>query len=140
VGKCGGSINCRLYEESFSLQSNDNFIVPSLDAMIVIRGLELSLFGTYGSYFFGQAGIKDPFKITAITSSIQIASVICTVLAADLVGRRRIACCATTLCWVSDVAIGIIGVVPQHQASIPIFLVFACLWSMLSCCHKLQYF
>ncbi|KUL83248.1 hypothetical protein ZTR_10464 [Talaromyces verruculosus] len=104
--------------------------IVSLWTNLTQQFIGLSLFGTYGSYFFGQAGISDPFKITAITSSLQIASVICTVLAADFVGRRRIACCATTLCWVSDVAIGIVGVVPRRQASIPVFLVFACLWNL----------
>ncbi|KAF3389914.1 putative glucose transporter HXT5 [Talaromyces pinophilus] len=88
----------------------------------------LTLFGTYGTYFFQQAGLKDAFKITAITSSLQIASVIFTVLTADYIGRRRIACFATTVCWFADVVIGIIGVAPRHGASTTVFLVFACIW------------
>ncbi|KAJ5984667.1 general substrate transporter [Penicillium waksmanii] len=34
----------------------------------------LSLFGTFGTYFFQQAGLEDPFKIEVITNSIQIAT------------------------------------------------------------------
>ena len=89
----------------------------------------LTLFGTFGTYFFQQAGLNDPFKIKVITSSIQIATVIVVVLLADRVGRRWIACYGTSLSCLSCVAIGIIGVVPQVKASTYIFVLFACLWS-----------
>ncbi|KAH8422418.1 putative MFS alpha-glucoside transporter [Aspergillus melleus] len=35
----------------------------------------LTLFGTFGTYFFQQTGLEDPFKIKVITSSIQIGTV-----------------------------------------------------------------
>lgn len=89
----------------------------------------LSLFGTFGTYFFQQAGLADPFKIKVITNSIQIATVIVIVMVADRLGRRLLACSGTTLCWVSCVAIGIIGVCPQVKASTYVFILFACLWS-----------
>ncbi|CAG7915558.1 unnamed protein product [Penicillium olsonii] len=65
----------------------------------------LSLFGTFGTYFFQQAGLADPFKIKVITTSIQIATVLFIITIADRVGRRLLACSGTTLCWVSCVAI-----------------------------------
>ncbi|KAJ5528408.1 hypothetical protein N7513_012567 [Penicillium frequentans] len=89
----------------------------------------LSLFGTFGTYFFQQAGLADPFKIKVITTSIQIGTVIVVVITADRLGRRILACSGTTLCWVSCVAIGIIGVCPQVNASTYIFILFACLWN-----------
>lgn len=89
----------------------------------------LSLFGTFGTYFFQQAGLADPFKIKVITNSIQIATVIVIILVADRVGRRLLACSGTTLCWVSCVAIGIVGVCPRVNASTYVFILFACLWS-----------
>lgn len=89
----------------------------------------LSLFGTFGTYFFQQAGLADPFKIKVITTSIQIGTVIVVVIAADRLGRRSLACSGTTLCWISCVAIGIIGVCPQVEASTYVFILFACLWS-----------
>ncbi|GLI81963.1 hypothetical protein PoHVEF18_010361 [Penicillium ochrochloron] len=46
----------------------------------------LSLFGTFGTYFFQQAGLADPFKIKVITNSIQIATVIVIILVADHTG------------------------------------------------------
>ncbi|KAH6711365.1 putative transporter [Leptodontidium sp. 2 PMI_412] len=90
----------------------------------------LSLFGTFGTYFFQQAGLKNPFRIKVITSSIQIATVIVVVFSADKIGRRYIACCATTLSWLACVAIGILGVVPSTNASTYIFILFACLWNV----------
>ncbi len=89
----------------------------------------LTLFGTYGTYFFQQAGIDDPFKIKCITSSINIATSIIIVLVADRLGRRWIACSATTLSWVACVAIGILGVSPQVHATQIIFVLFVCFWS-----------
>ncbi|KAJ5875474.1 uncharacterized protein N7473_012821 [Penicillium subrubescens] len=89
----------------------------------------LSLFGTFGTYFFQQAGLADPFKIKVITNSIQIATVIVIILVADRVGRRLLACSGTTLCWVSCVAIGIVGVCPRVNASTYVFILFACLWN-----------
>lgn len=89
----------------------------------------LSLFGTFGTYFFQQAGLADPFKIKVITNSIQIATVIVIIAFVDRLGRRLLACSGTTLCWVSCVAIGIIGVCPRVKASTYIFIFFACLWS-----------
>lgn len=89
----------------------------------------LTLFGTFGTYFFQQAGLKDPFTVKVITSSIQIGTVIVVVLVADRLGRRWLACCGTTLSWAACIAIGIIGVVPQVKASVEIFIIFACMWS-----------
>lgn len=75
----------------------------------------LTLFGTFGTYFFQQDGMSDPFKIKVITSSIQIGTVLVLVTVVDWMGRRLLACGGTTLSWLSCVAIGIVGVVPQAE-------------------------
>ncbi|PMD28821.1 hexose transporter [Hyaloscypha variabilis F] len=90
----------------------------------------LTLFGTFGTYFFEQAGLKNPFTITVITSSIQIVTVIVVVLINDRMGRRWLACSGTTLSWLSCIAIGVVGVVPQVKASTYIFVLFACFWNV----------
>ncbi|CAK7218381.1 hypothetical protein SBRCBS47491_003490 [Sporothrix bragantina] len=90
----------------------------------------LTLFGTFGTYFFQQAGVADPFKIKCITEAVQIATIIVVVLIADYTGRRLMACSATTLMWVSCVAIGILGVVPQVKATDYLLVLFACLWNV----------
>ncbi|KAL3480570.1 general substrate transporter [Aspergillus californicus] len=90
----------------------------------------LTLFGTFGTYFFQQAGIDDPFRVKVITSSIQIATVLVLITIVDLTGRRILACSGTTLSWLSCIAIGIIGVVPQVKASTYIFILFACFWNV----------
>jgi hypothetical protein len=89
----------------------------------------LTLFGSFGTYFFQQAGIDDPFRVKVITSSIQIGTVLVLVAVVDFVGRRYLACGGTTLSWLSCVAIGIIGVAPRVKASTYIFVMFACFWS-----------
>lgn len=89
----------------------------------------LTLFTTYGTYFFQQVHLADPFMIKVITSSINIATIIVVVLAADSVGRRWIACTATSTMWLSCVAIGILGVAGQVKATNYLVVLFACLWS-----------
>ncbi|KAH7355901.1 general substrate transporter [Pyrenochaeta sp. MPI-SDFR-AT-0127] len=90
----------------------------------------LTLFGTFGTYFFQQAGLKDPFKIKCITSSLNIATVLFTVLIADRLGRRWIACTGTTLCWTACVCIGILGVAKKVRATDYLFVFFACCWNI----------
>ncbi|KAH1452819.1 hypothetical protein KXX13_002527 [Aspergillus fumigatus] len=90
----------------------------------------LTLFGSFGTYFFQQAGIDDPFRVKVITSSIQIGTVLVLVAVVDFVGRRYLACGGTTLSWLSCVAIGIIGVTPRVKASTYIFVMFACFWNV----------
>ncbi|KAH8589825.1 putative transporter [Bisporella sp. PMI_857] len=104
--------------------------VISLWTNLTQQFIGLTLFGTFGTYFFQQAGLKDPFTIKVITSSIQIGTVIVVVLLADRIGRRWLACTGTTISWASCVAIGIVGVVPQVNASTYIFILFACFWNV----------
>ncbi|KAK3216574.1 hypothetical protein GRF29_1g242230 [Pseudopithomyces chartarum] len=90
----------------------------------------LTLFGTFGTYFFQQAGLSDPFKIKCITSSLNIVTVLIVVLVADRLGRRWIACTGTTLCWVACVVIGILGVTKKVRATDYLFVLFACCWNI----------
>lgn len=92
--------------------------------------LGLALFGTFGTYFFQQAGLADPFKIKAITTSLQIVTVIAAVFLVDKLGRRLMACGATTLMWISCLIVGIIGVAPETKATTYVFVLFACLWNV----------
>lgn len=94
--------------------------------------LGLALFGTYGTYFFQQAGLQDPFQIKAITSSIQIITVVASVVCVDKFGRRLMACTMTTLMWIGCLVVGILGFVPQTSSTVPVFILFACFWSMSS--------
>ncbi|KAL4979006.1 hypothetical protein BDW66DRAFT_157869 [Aspergillus desertorum] len=79
-----------------------------------------------------QAGIDDPFRVKAITSSIQIGTVLVLVTIVDFTGRRLLACSGTTLSWLSCIAIGVIGVAPEVKASTYIFVMFACLWIVMN--------
>ncbi|KAF6802055.1 MFS alpha-glucoside [Colletotrichum sojae] len=90
----------------------------------------LALFGTFGTYFFQQAGLADPFAIKAITTSLQIVTVLAAVLLVDKLGRRLMACLATTLMWVTCLVVGILGVAPRVNATTYIFVVFASLWNV----------
>lgn len=103
--------------------------VISLWTNMAQQFIGLTLFSTFGSYFFEQAGIDDPFLITVITSSINIATLILVISSADRLGRRWMACWGTTLSWTACVAIGIIGVVPSAKATTYLFVLFTCFWS-----------
>jgi MFS family permease len=89
----------------------------------------LTLFTTFGTYFFQQAGLPDPFMIKCITSSINIATIVVVVGLADHVGRRWIACAATSVMWLCCVVIGILGVATRSRATNYVLVLFACLWS-----------
>ncbi|KAI5197087.1 hypothetical protein AUEXF2481DRAFT_43028 [Aureobasidium subglaciale EXF-2481] len=90
----------------------------------------LTLFATFGTYFFQQAGLKDPFTIKCITSGINIGTLIAVVLLSDKLGRRRISCYGTTLAWTCCVVIGILGLVKKSAASSNLFVLFVCLWNV----------
>lgn len=89
----------------------------------------LGIFFGYATYFFQQAGLDDPFKITCITSGINIAFSIVVIFLADVTGRRNLACTGTTVCWVCTVVVGIIGVCPKVKATNYVFVLFTCIWS-----------
>lgn len=92
----------------------------------------LGLFLSYGSYFFQQAGIEDPFKVTCITSGVGMAVSVLTIYLADVTGRRWMACYGTTLCWLCNVAVGILGVTPHIPASDILLVFFSVLYSKCS--------
>mgnify|MGYP002350316735 CR=1 FL=1 len=89
----------------------------------------LGIFFGYATYFFQQAGLKDPFKITCITSGINIFFSIVVIAVSDVIGRRWLATTGTTICWVCCVVVGILGVAPQAKATNYVFVLFACIWS-----------
>jgi MFS family permease len=89
----------------------------------------LGVFYGYGTYFFQQAGLKDPFKITCITSGVNIATCVAAILFTDKAGRRLMACSGVTLCWVCTVAVGILGMVPQTGKTAKVLVLFFVLWS-----------
>lgn len=101
----------------------------SLWTLMAQQFIGLNLFFTYASYFFQQAGLEDPFKITCITSGINIAFSIVVIILADTTGRRILACTGTTICWVSCVVVGILGVTKETNATNYVFILFACIWS-----------
>ncbi|KAM5343675.1 hypothetical protein ACJ41O_012212 [Fusarium nematophilum] len=104
--------------------------VTALWANLSQQFLGLTLFSSYGTYFFQQAGVAQPFTVKVITSSINIATIIVIILVADHIGRRWIACSATTIEMVSCAVIGILGLVKKVKAMDYIFVLFACFWNI----------
>ncbi|SCO76681.1 probable maltose permease (MalP) [Fusarium oxysporum] len=110
--------------------TNGRRTITAMWTLVAQQFLGLALFGSFGTYFFQQAGLADPFQIKAITTSLQIIVVILAVFGVDRFGRRRMACCATSLMWISCLIVGIIGVAPQSGASTYVFVLFACFWNI----------
>ncbi|KAF5968844.1 maltose permease [Fusarium coicis] len=104
--------------------------VISLWPNLTQQFIGLTLFATFGTYFFQQAGLADTFTIKCITSSINITTLLIVVLVADKIGRRRISCYATTLSWTSCAVIGILGLIPRTTATSNILVLFVCLWNV----------
>ncbi|KAH6697288.1 general substrate transporter [Plectosphaerella plurivora] len=90
----------------------------------------LGLFFTYGTYFFQQAGLQDPIMIICITSGINILATIVIVLMSEWTGRRRLATYGTTICWVCNVFVGIIGLLKLTTATSGALIFFAVLWNV----------
>lgn len=103
--------------------------IISLWTMMTQQFIGLQIFFGYGTYFFQQAGIEDPFMVTCITNGINIAWSIIILYLADAVGRRKMACYGTTLCWFCVVAVGILGVVPKGKATNILLVMFSVFWS-----------
>ncbi|KAL2209240.1 general substrate transporter [Sarocladium strictum] len=104
--------------------------ITALWTIVAQQFLGLALFGTFGTYFFQQAGIKDPFEVKAITSSVGTITIVAAMFLVDRYGRRLMACTMTTLMWICCVVVGILGVVPESGATLPVFILFTCLWNM----------
>lgn len=106
--------------------------ITALWTIVAQQFLGLALFGTFGTYFFQQAGIEDPFEVKAITSSVGTVTIVAAMFLVDRYGRRLMACTMTTLMWICCVVVGILGVVPETNATLPVFILFTCLWSKLA--------
>ncbi|KAM0281980.1 hypothetical protein ACHAO9_010461 [Fusarium lateritium] len=61
--------------------------VISLWPNLTQQFIGLTLFTTFGTYFFQQAGLADPFTIKCITSGINITTLLTVVLVADKIGH-----------------------------------------------------
>jgi Na+/melibiose symporter-like transporter len=109
--------------------TNGRRTLVALWTLLTQQFIGLTLFSTFGTYFFQQAGIPDPFKIRCITSGINIAASLVIIPSADYFGRRNLACGSATIMWLSCLAIGILGVSPQVPATQILFVFFNCLWS-----------
>ncbi|KAL4874579.1 general substrate transporter [Aspergillus karnatakaensis] len=90
----------------------------------------LGVFLSNASYFFQQAGLEDPFQVTCITSGINIFFSFVVIYLADTTGRRWLACSGTTICWAANVAVGILGVIPQGKATNYLLVLFSCIWNI----------
>lgn len=94
--------------------------------------LGLGLFSTYGSYFYQQVGLDDPFMVTSITSSINIVASLVIIAVSDVIGRRPMSVYGSALAFLCCGVIGILGVIPHSSATGPVLILFSCLWSA---CH-----
>lgn len=103
--------------------------ITALWTLMTQQFIGLTLFSTFASYFFLQAGIEDPFLATCITNGINIAAGLIVIASADKVGRRLISCSGSTLSWLACCAVGILGVAPRGTATNYLFVFFAVLWS-----------
>ncbi|EWG53284.1 hypothetical protein FVEG_11747 [Fusarium verticillioides 7600] len=92
--------------------------------------LGLGVFFGFGTYFWQQAGIPDPFVVTCITSGINIVASVVVIYLADYTGRRGLSCWGTTICWLCTVVIGILGVVKHTGATNYVTVLFACFWNI----------
>ena len=103
--------------------------LTALWTLLTQQFIGLTLFSTYSSYFFQQAGMEDPFQATCITTGLNIAATITMILTVDYFGRRNYSCGGSTLSWLACLAVGILGVAPDVKASQYLLIFFACLWS-----------
>ncbi|RSH90257.1 hypothetical protein EHS25_001591 [Saitozyma podzolica] len=103
--------------------------IVSMWALLAQQFLGLGLFYSYSSYFFSSTGLEDPFLITVITNAIQLAVILLVVASVDRLGRRNICCSGLTICWICNVAVGILGVLSTTtEGKNTAFVFFCCVW------------
>ncbi|KAF3764006.1 general substrate transporter [Cryphonectria parasitica EP155] len=88
----------------------------------------LSVFNTYSTYFFQDAGNKNPFLVTVILSCVQLLSMIGTSTLTDSFGRRPLTVYPYALTSVSLLCLGIVGCFDYTTKALSSLLIFfACL-------------
>ncbi|CEJ59439.1 Putative D-isomer specific 2-hydroxyacid dehydrogenase [Penicillium brasilianum] len=103
------------------------FIIASWPK-IVQQFVGLSVFNTNATYFFQNAGNKNPFQVTVILSCVQLISVLLTATTTDRFGRRPLTVYPYAVTTVSVLCLGIIGCFDYTKPSTSSLLVFfACL-------------
>ncbi|KAL2675219.1 hypothetical protein Neosp_011401 [[Neocosmospora] mangrovei] len=58
--------------KDYDVDHQYNLLLINVEHERVIAAEQSRIIGSYATYFFQQAGLKDPFKITCMTSGINI--------------------------------------------------------------------
>ncbi|KAG5360918.1 High-affinity glucose transporter RGT2 [Yarrowia sp. B02] len=80
----------------------------------------------YGTNFFKNAGIKDPFVVSMITSAVNVAFTIPGILFVDKVGRRKLLLVGAVVMCVSEMIVAAVGTALDSQVSSKVLIAFTC--------------
>jgi len=96
--------------------------------VMVVLAREAPLRGSHVSHYYSIAGLDDPFLATVITNAVQLAVILVVVGAVDKLGRRNICCSGLTILWLSNIGVGILGLVKTNKATSSLLVTFSCIW------------
>ncbi|KAF7192804.1 putative metabolite transport protein YwtG [Pseudocercospora fuligena] len=87
------------------------------------------IMGTYSSYFFDMAGLKNPFLGTLATNIVGLAMLIVAVPLVERLGRRTMLLSFAPVCICSLLIIG--GVLRTSGPAVgPVLITFSCIWQI----------
>ncbi|KAK2735927.1 hypothetical protein FQN57_001067 [Myotisia sp. PD_48] len=111
---------------------------PSSNARRVLIGTSLQMFQQwtgvnfifyYGTTFFQQSGLKNPFLISIITNAVNVCSTPLSFYTVERFGRRPLLIWGALLMLVCEFAIAIIGtVLPGSTVASTCLIVFVCIY------------
>lgn len=86
----------------------------------------LTVFNTYATYFFQNAGFENPFLVTVILTCCQIIAMIVTASSTDFVGRRPLGVYPYAVTSLSLLCLGIVGCFDYSTSSLSSLLIGRC--------------
>ncbi|KAG5368836.1 High-affinity glucose transporter SNF3 [Yarrowia sp. C11] len=96
----------------------------AIQALQQLTGINFIFY--YGTNFFKNAGIKDPFVVSMITSAVNVAFTIPGILFVDRVGRRKLLLIGSVVMCVSQMIVAAVGTALDSQVSSKVLIAFTC--------------
>jgi len=90
----------------------------------------INFFFYYGTTFFSNAGIKEPFLVTVATNVVNVVATIPGIWAVDKVGRRTMLICGAAMMFACELIVACVGTftAADNLASQKVLVAFSCIF------------
>lgn len=98
----------------------------AIQALQQLTGINFIFY--YGTNFFKNAGIKDPFITSMVTSAVNVAFTIPGILFVDRIGRRKLLLTGAIIMCISEFIVAAVGTALDSQVSSKVLIAFTCVF------------